>query len=263
MYPVLFRAGPFTVYSYGFLIAIGAFAGVAYLYYRGRKEVGLTYEQVNNLFLLLFAAAFIGGKLLLFFEGPSYYLRNPGKLVTGSGFVFYGSFLLAVPAMLWFFRKNKLPVYPMLDIMAGVTCLVHAFGRLGCFMAGCCYGKPTTLFLGVTFTNPSCQARPLNTPLFPTQLAEALYIAGVFVVLQLMLRHRTFYGQLFLIYLVLYAGGRFALEYFRGDAGRGFIIDGYLSHAQLIAMLFAAAALYLYPRWKKRNAITSIKRPRV
>ncbi len=256
MHPVLFKAGPITVYAYGFFIALGAVAGVAYLYWRGKKEVNLTYEQVNNLFLLIFATAFVGGKLLLFFESPSYYTQNPGKLIAGSGFVFYGSFLLAVPAMLWFFNKTKLPVYPMLDIMAGVTCLVHMFGRVGCFMAGCCYGKPTDLFFGVTFTDPACQARPLGTPLFPSQLAEALYIGMVFIVLQLLLKSRTFYGQLFLVYLMLYAFGRFILEYFRGDSGRGFIIEDYLSHSQLISLLLAGAALYFYPVWKKRNAIS-------
>ncbi len=255
MHPVLFKAGPITVYSYGFFIALGSIAGVAYLYWRGKKETNLTYEQVNNLFLLLFAAAFTGGKLLLFFESPAYYAQNPGKLVTGSGFVFYGSFLLAVPAMLWFFRKNKLPVYLMLDIMAGVTCLVHMFGRIGCFMAGCCYGKPTTLFFGVSFTDPACQARPLHIPLFPAQLAEALYIGMVFIALQLLLKRRTFYGQLFLVYLILYAFGRFILEYFRGDSGRGFIITDYLTHSQFISLLLAGTAFYFYPRWKRRHAI--------
>lgn len=260
MHPVLFKAGPFTIYSYGFFIAIGALCGVTYLYWRGKKEASLTYDQVNNLFLMLFAAAFIGGKLFLFFESPSYYLHHPAKLITGSGFVFYGSFLLAVPAMLWFFRKNKLPVYAMLDIMAGVTCLVHMFGRIGCFMAGCCYGKPTTLFFGVVFTDTACQAQPLNTPLFPTQLVEAAYIGMVFIALQVVSRRRLFYGQLFLLYLLLYATGRFLLEYFRGDTGRGFIIEGYLSHAQFIAILLAAVALYLYPKWKKRNTIKAKKR---
>ncbi len=255
MHPVLFDFGSFRIYTYGFMIAVGVVCGIAYLVVQGRREVNLTFDQVNNLFLLLFTAAFVGGKVFLFFEDPSRYAHNVKQLFTGSGFVFYGSFLFAVPTMLWYFRKNNLPVYPMLDIMAVVTCLVHMFGRVGCFMAGCCYGKPTTAFFGVTFTNPACQARPLNTPLYPTQLMEAGYILVVIMVLLYVRRHRTFYGQLFLLYLALYAGGRFLLEYFRGDATRGFIIDGYLSNSQFIALIILSATLWVYRKWRVTNRL--------
>ncbi len=257
MHPVLFRAGEVTLYSYGFFIALGALAGVAWLYYMGRKEAGITLEQTNNLFLLLFVAAFAGGKLFLFFERPAWYLQYPDKLLGGSGFVFYGSLLLAIPAMLWFFKKNKLPSYRMLDVMAGVTCLVHMFGRIGCFMAGCCYGRPSAGLFAVTFTHPACQARPLHTPLFPSQLAEAAYIGLVFLLLLVIYKKRSFYGQVFLVYLVLYATGRFVLEYFRGDASRGFVWDGYLSNAQLISLVLIVAVLYLYPKWKSKNAVNN------
>src|SRR5262245_58984475 len=135
MHPVLFEIGGLKVYSYGFLIALGAMAGIAYLAIRGKKELGLTFDQANSLFLYIFLAALIGGKVFLFFEDPSEYLEHPKKLFTGKGFVFYGAFLVAIPTMFWFFRKNKLPTYAMLDIMAITTCLVHMFGRLGCFMA--------------------------------------------------------------------------------------------------------------------------------
>src|SRR5690606_7237543 len=104
-HPILFKLGSITIYSYGFLIAVGVVCGVAYLAIRGKKEVGLTFDQANNLFLLIFIAALVGGKVFLFFENPSSYLENPRRLFTGSGFVFYGSFLFAVPTMLWFFKK--------------------------------------------------------------------------------------------------------------------------------------------------------------
>src|SRR5688572_25692002 len=113
MYPVLFEIGSLKVYSYGFMIALGAIAGVTYMAIRGKKEVGLTFDQVNSLFLFIFIAAFVGGKVFLFFEDASYYLDQPRKLLTGRGFVFYGSFLFAVPTMLWFFKRNKLPTYAM------------------------------------------------------------------------------------------------------------------------------------------------------
>lgn len=256
MHPVLFKIGSITIYSYGFLIALGVVFGVAYLAFRGKKEVALAFDQANNLFLLIFIAALVGGKLFLLFENTSLYLNNPKRLLTGSGFVFYGSFLFAVPTMLWYFRMNKLPVYQMLDIMAIVTCLVHMFGRVGCFMAGCCYGKPTDSIFGVVFTDPACQANPLNTPLFPTQLMEAGFILVVMLFLLYQRERKQFQGQLFLLYLMLYAGGRFVLEYFRGDAVRGFIIEDFLSNAQFVAVIIIAITFYFYRSWSIRNRIT-------
>jgi phosphatidylglycerol:prolipoprotein diacylglycerol transferase len=248
MHPILFTSGPVTVYSYGFMIAIGIVAGMTYLMITGRKEVGLTFDQANMLFLLIFVAAVVGGKLFLFFEDPSRYLNHPRELVTGRGFVFYGSFLLAVPAMLWFFRRNRLPPYQMLDIMAITTCLVHMFGRVGCFLAGCCFGVPTESWIGVVFTDPVCYAEPLNTPLVPVQLLESVYILLVMLLLLRMKKRTRFYGQLFLAYLLLYALGRFALEFFRGDSARGFVLEGIISHSQLIALCIAGVVALIYHR---------------
>jgi phosphatidylglycerol:prolipoprotein diacylglycerol transferase len=253
MHPVLFDVGGITVYSYGFLIALGAIAGVAYMAREGKKEVGLTFDQANTLFLFIFVAAFAGGKIFLFFEDVPFYIDHPKRLLTGRGFVFYGSFLFAIPVMLYFFRMNKLPAYPMLDVMAITTCLVHAFGRLGCFMAGCCYGIPTTSALGVTFTHEACFAEPLGTPLHPTQLYEAGYIVAVMIVLLFLRDRRKFKGQLFLLYLMLYAVGRFVIEYFRGDLQRGFIVENIISHSQLIAILVFLCVLFIYVK-KYRQA---------
>lgn len=253
MHPVLFEVGGLTVYGYGFMIVLGVIGGVAYLFVQGKKDVGLTFDQTNTLFLLIFIAAFVGGKFFLLLENPAQYLSEPKRLLTGRGFVFYGSFLFAVPVMLWFFRKHKLNTYKMLDVMAVVTCIVHMFGRLGCFMAGCCYGKPSTGPLGITFTHEACQA-PLHTPLVPTQLLEAGYIFLVMVTLLIIKsRFQKFYGQLFLLYLMLYAVGRSVLEIFRGDVARGFIVNGYLSHSQFIALVVVAVAVVVYVRWSKKN----------
>lgn len=251
MHPILFEAGSVAVYSYGFMIALGIVAGMAWLVVEGRREAGLTFDQANALFLYIFLAAVIGGKLFLLFEDPARYIYNPQHLLTGRGFVFYGSFLLAVPTMLWFFRKRNLPSYRMLDVMAITTCLVHMFGRAGCFLAGCCYGKPTTSAWGVTFTDPDSYAEPLHTPLFPTQLSEAVYIGLVIGLLLLVKSQRRFYGQLFFTYLILYAVGRFVLEYYRGDAARGFVVEDYVSHSQFIALIVVGVVTWFYFRlWK-------------
>ena len=119
----------------------------------------------------------------------------------------------------------------MLDVMAVVTCIVHGFGRIGCFMAGCCYGKPTESIFGVTFTNPACQAEPLFTALHPTQLYEASLIFVLMTGLIILKSNKKFDGQLFLLYLIIYAFGRGVLELFRGDIQRGFIIGDVVSNS--------------------------------
>ena len=100
MHPILFEIAGITVYSYGFMIAVGVVAAVAYMAIQGKKDVGLTFDQANSLFLIIFISAFVGGKVFLVFENPSYYSGNLSRLLAGSGFVFYGSFLFAVPSML-------------------------------------------------------------------------------------------------------------------------------------------------------------------
>lgn len=141
----------------------------------------------------------------------------------------------------------------MLDVMAVVTCIVHGFGRIGCFMAGCCYGKPTTSMLGVIFIEPTCQAEPLNTPLHPTQLYEAGFIFIILTILLVFKNRRQFEGQFFLIYLMAYATGRGVLELFRGDLERGFVFNDILSNSQFISLIIISIALYFYVKLK-RNA---------
>ncbi|KXK24020.1 MAG: prolipoprotein diacylglyceryl transferase [Bacteroidetes bacterium OLB12] len=256
MHPVLFKLGSITIYTYGFCIAMGALLGFLYMYRQGKKQYGITFDQSNNLFILLVVAGVVGGKLFMIFEDPSLYLSQPKKLFSGSGFVFYGSLLTTIPVMLWYFKKIKVPVLGMLDVMAAVTCIVHGFGRIGCFMAGCCYGLPTDGFLSVVFTSPVCQAEPLNTPLYPTQLFEATFIFSLLILLFVLKKKKQFDGQLFLIYLMVYAAGRAILELFRGDTERGFLINKVLSNSQFISILVISVALYFYLRLNRNKKIT-------
>lgn len=209
---------------------------------------------------MLVVGGVVGGKLFLIFEEPSLYLTNPKKLLSGSGFVFYGSLLLAIPIMLWYFRKIKIPVLGMLDVMAVVTCIVHGCGRIGCFMAGCCYGKPTDSFFGVTFINPVCQAEPLNTALHPTQLYEAVLIFSLMTGLIILKSKKKFDGQIFLIYLITYAFGRGVLELFRGDIQRGFIVENVLSNSQFISLIVISVAIFFYIRLKRKSNLHTLKK---
>ncbi len=256
MHPVLFEFDLFgldlTIYSYGFMIVVGAITAGYYMYRQANKQFNASFDTINSLFLLLLAAGFVGGKAFLFFEQPAFYLENPGQLLKGRGFVFYGSLVFCIVSMLLFFRAKKLPVRPMLDIMAVVTCIVHFFGRIGCFLAGCCYGVESHGPLAVIFNDPMCLARPLNTPLHPTQLYSAGMILLILVILLLLKPRKKFDGQLFLLYLMLYAIGRSIVEIFRGDEIRGYIIPDILSHSQGISLIIFVIAAYFYRLWRNK-----------
>lgn len=248
-----------TIYSYGFFIACGAIAGFAYTAYLAKKQLGVKVETIQMFVVLIIIASVIGGKFFIIFENPKLYLSEPSRLINGfnTGFVFYGSLLFAIPTMLLFFKWHKLPVLPMLDIMAGTTCIVHGFGRIGCFMAGCCYGTEHDGLFSVTFTDPTCAAEPLNTALYPTQLYSSIAIFSILAIILFVGRRKQFDGQLFMLYLMLYAIARSVLEIFRGDLERGFLIDNILSNSQFISILIFLGGLIVYIRLYKKSKLVS------
>lgn len=257
MKPVLFEIGNFTVHAYGLMIVIGAYMAYLFLSSAAHKQFGADKEKVGNLIFIIAAAAFIGGKLLFYFEDPEHYFANPKNLIKniGGGFVFFGSLLFAIPATIWYFHRQKWPVIPMLDLIAITSLIVHSFGRIGCFLAGCCHGVPTDSAIGVVFTDPLCQAEPLNTPLHPTQLYAALMLGSILLFLTWFRKNKSFHGQVFLLYIMLYSVGRSIIEVFRGDEARGYIIDGILTHSQFISLLVFSAAVITYYFWKKRPSL--------
>ncbi|MEO9475335.1 MAG: prolipoprotein diacylglyceryl transferase [Cyclobacteriaceae bacterium] len=248
MHPELFSIGSLTIHTYGFMIMMGALVGYFYMSTTAKKELGIESEKIQNLAILIIVAAFVGGKLLFYLEDPKHYFSSWDAMARNfrTGFVFYGSLLFAIPTAVWYFRKEKFPLWPMLDRVAITGCIIHAFGRMGCFFAGCCYGKPTDGTLGVTYTDEASQAEPLHTALHPTQLYSVTMILIILVVLIMLKRHGRLQGRLIFVYVTLYAAGRAIIEIFRGDIARGFIIEGWLSHSQFISILVVAAAGIAY-----------------
>lgn len=255
MHPELISIGGLTIHTYGFMIMLGAIAGYFYMSRAVSSDLGIPAEKIQNLAILVILAAFVGGKLFFYLEKPEYYFGSLSNMTSNfrTGFVFYGSLLFVIPVTVWYFRKHKWPVWPMMDRLAITGCIIHAFGRMGCFFAGCCYGKTTDSFLGVTFTDATSQADPLHTALHPTQLYDAFLIVSILVILLMFKRHKRFEGQLFLIYIVLYAVGRGVVEVFRGDVARGFIIEDVLSHSQFISILIICGALWAYLKLKSNQ----------
>lgn len=261
MYPILFRwelpewllnALPFlpetiSPKAYGTLIALGILCAWWYGTREGKK-LGIAKETITDMMVWIMVSAFVGGKFFFYLEDPGYYFSSIDNMTNnfGNGFVFYGSMLFVIPTLWWFFKKKKLPTFKMLDIIAIGGAITHAFGRLGCFMAGCCHGVETESFLGVIFTHPECRADPLGKPLHPTQLYSIAMLLVIITLLLLLKKRQKFDGQLFPVYLMIYAVGRSVIEEFRGDEARGFVFDGPLSHSQFISIFIFFGAIWLY-----------------
>jgi phosphatidylglycerol:prolipoprotein diacylglycerol transferase len=164
--------------------------------------------------------------------------------------VYYGGLLLALGSAAWFIAKKHLPVWTVADLAAPGIALGQAIGRLGCLSAGCCYGKPTHVPWGTTFTDPYAYDNvgvPLNVPLHPTQIYESVGTLALFLFLMWRLSRKHIAGQILMEYLILYSVLRFVIEFFRGD-DRGFVLYGLLSTSQFIAILIVlgSAAVYYF-----------------
>jgi len=248
MYPKLLDVGPVTIHTYGLLLALAFIAGI-WLAARNARRQGLDPDAIWNLGLIIIFSALVGAKILLFLSDFSYYSQNPREIFSLSTLrsfgVYYGGLLLALAGSAWYMRRIGLPGWQTADLCAPGIALGQAIGRLGCLSAGCCYGRPTQLPWGITFTNRYAFDNvgvPLNTPLHPTQLYESLAAAALFGYLAWRLPRRSYTGQIILEYLVGYAILRFVIEFYRDDE-RGFLFHNLLSTSQFIGILLAGAAI--------------------
>jgi phosphatidylglycerol---prolipoprotein diacylglyceryl transferase len=247
MYPRLFEAGPITVYTYGVLLAAAYLLGLQLARVRAKAR-GLDANRVLDLGIYIIIAALIGAKLLLLITDFRTFSSNPRELLTlaRSGGVFYGGLILAVTVALVYIRKIGLPLWTTCDVFAPGIAVGHVVGRFGCLFAGCCYGKPTTLPWGITFTDPFAAANvgtPLGVPLHPTQIYEAgaeAIILGILLATER--KGRPYPGRTFWLYMLLYAISRFIIEFFRGDE-RGAV--GMFSTSQFISILLAPLAVVM------------------
>jgi phosphatidylglycerol:prolipoprotein diacylglycerol transferase len=256
MYPRLFEAGPITVYTYGVLLAAAYLLGLQLARVRARAR-GLDANRVLDLGIYIIIAALIGAKLLLLITDFRTFTSNPRELLTlaRSGGVFYGGLILAVVVALVYIRKIGLPLWTTCDVFAPGIAVGHVVGRFGCLFAGCCYGKPTTLPWGITFTDPFAAANvgtPLGVPLHPTQIYEAgaeALILGILLATER--KGRPYPGRTFWLYMLLYAISRFIIEFFRGDE-RGAV--GMFSTSQFISILLAPLAVVMLVYLARRTA---------
>jgi phosphatidylglycerol:prolipoprotein diacylglycerol transferase len=244
VYPILFRLGSLTIYAYGFFVAIGFLLGFFIAVRRGREE-GIPFERIVDLLFCIVLSALLGSRLLFVLTDLDYYRDHPLQIfrVWEGGLVFYGGLILAIVVSIGYLRWNRLPVWKFGDISAISIALGLFFGRIGCFFAGCCYGKETSLPWGMTFTDPNSLAH-LNINLHPTQVYEAIASLALFLFLDWKRKKKAFEGQIFWLFLLLYSVIRFLIEFWRDDP-RGFLFGEALSTSQGIGIFLAIASLFM------------------
>jgi phosphatidylglycerol:prolipoprotein diacylglycerol transferase len=266
MHPVLFdlhlgRFGVFSIGTYGLFYALGFLLALRLAMSYARRE-GLDPARIVDLGIVALLSGFVGAKLLLYLIDFRTYLADPMAMLRNlrSAGVFYGGFGLACLAVYRYVRKHDLPLGKVADLAAPPLALGQAIGRIGCFMAGCCYGKTCDLPWAVTFSDPRAYELTgvtLGVPLHPTQLYHVMADLLILGITVWFMKRRRFAGQVFWIYVLSYALLRFLVEFYRGDSVRGLFFGASLSTSQLIALpaaLAAALVLYLLPRWRGGGA---------
>lgn len=241
MLPRLLQIGSFSLPTYGFLVALGVLIGMTICARLARTQ-GIDEDDAWNLGILMVLCGIVGAKILLVVNDWQHYMRNPHEMFSiemlQSGGVFSGGLLGALIAGFVYMRMHKMPLLKTLDSFSPGLAFGHVFGRLGCFAAGCCYGKPTDWWWGVTFTNPLASAQtgvPLGVHLHPTQLIEGGAELLNSLLLYLLFRRKRFDGQVFGTFLALYGVERFCIEFLRGDPGRGELL-GFMTITQGISL---------------------------
>jgi phosphatidylglycerol:prolipoprotein diacylglycerol transferase len=252
MYPELFRIVNFPVNTYGVFLAIAFLCAILITAKLAARD-GLPRERVYDLCLWMLLAGLVGSKIMMLFTEPEY-RADPLQLISldflRSGGVFYGGLLGAVGAGYLLMKRYKLPWWQTADACAPGIAIGNFFGRQGCFAAGCCWGKPTTLPWGVKFSELGHEITgvPIDTHLHPTQLYESFAMLLVFLFLLWLHKRRSFSGQVVLAYALLYSVIRFSIEFVRDDP-RGNILGlttlTGLSTSQMISLVVGICALVL------------------
>lgn len=263
MYPELFHIGSFPINTYGVFLALAFLCAILIAVKLAARD-GLPQQKIYDLSLWMLLSSLVGSKILMLFTEPEY-RNNPLQLLSldflRSGGVFYGGLIGAVLTGYFLMKRYNLPWWQTADACAPAIAIGNFFGRQGCFAAGCCWGKPTSLPWGVKFSELGHEVTgvPIGVHLHPTQLYESFAMLIVFGFLLWLHKHKRFSGQVILVYALLYSAIRFAIEFVRDDP-RGDIfgittLTG-LSTSQLISLAVGISALVMFVvRRRRANSV--------
>ncbi|MCX7641114.1 MAG: prolipoprotein diacylglyceryl transferase [Elusimicrobiales bacterium] len=252
MKPYLLEIFGFRIPSYGIMIASAYIFGYLYIL-RKSKKFNLDRNIISDLIFYSVVCGFIGAKIFYIITFWGYFGNNFYERLVNifsinnlrSGFIYFGGLIGGLISFIFYIRKNNLDFYSLADIFSPALALAHAIGRVGCFLAGCCHGKPTSFFGGVVFNSPYCDVSPelIGVRIHPSQLYESVGNILIFIFLNSKVS-KVPKGYVFFSYIFLYSIMRFILEFSRGDERGNFIIG--LSQAQLISIV----AIFLILIWK-------------
>ena len=261
MLPYLVEIFGVRVPTYGILVAV-AFLVALSITARLARRAGIDHEKVLNLGIYCAMAGILGAKVAMLLADFDYYRSDPSLIFSlatlQAAGIFYGGLIAALLVAYFYLRRHGLPVLGTADLFAPGIAIGHAIGRLGCFAAGCCWGKECHLPWAVTFTRPEASdltGVPLNTPLHPTQLYEALAEIAIFTFLYRRIARPHQPGSIIGLYLVLYSMVRFAVDFLRRqDQGNPF--GGPFTTAQWISLALIALAAIVWMRARSAPAAT-------
>ncbi len=263
MYPVVFDTDlfgmlsePWSLHTYGLLIAGGFLVGMVLAARQAGRE-GEDPDRIVDLAFYILVFGLIGSRIIFIITKWDDYVRDPVEILMfwRGGLVWYGGFFGAAGYIFYYCRKYRLDFFKLTDLIIPYMALAHAFGRLGCLAAGCCFGKPTDVAWGISFPISSMAHSQQQIDglvgiseaalaIHPTQLYESGAELIMFWILLAVRRNKRFHGQMFLVWMAVYPVLRSIIEMFRGDKERG--IYGWFSTSQWISILVAAAAIGLY-----------------
>jgi phosphatidylglycerol---prolipoprotein diacylglyceryl transferase len=252
--------GGIPVYTYGVLVAAGVLLGLWYARHYAAVHTDIDPERVWNLGIYMVLGGLVVAKLWYVLSNAHYFWRHKNEIFAlatlQSGGTFYGGFIGALAVAAIYANWQRVPALPLLDSFAAGLPLGHAIGRLGCFAAGCCYGKPTFLPWGVTFTSTRAAqlvGTPLNIPLHPTQLYESAAEFFNFFILILLARKQRFRGEIFATFILLYGIERGLIEFDRWDPGRTLFLHGRFSLMQVVSLAMIFVGAWMWRRGSKSS----------
>lgn len=255
MHPYLIQIGSKTIPSYGFFLTLGYLASILVILILSRKQK-LPLVEITSYALFGTVISILGAKIYIWLSDIirnfSVYVQSPKEIlrIPEGGGGFYGGLILGILFSIWYLPKVRLPFWKVADIVGAGTALGYSLSRIGCFMAGCCYGRPSSLPWAVSFP-------PLSEPVHPTQLYDSGLNFMNFLALLTVLNRKKFDGQVISLDIIINSGIRFFVEFYRGDAGRGYVFQGKSAYAslsipQLICLIGVATGISLYLIHKKR-----------
>lgn len=255
MYNDILTIGPITIHGYGLMIGLGVIAALLLGDYRAKK-FGLNGDHIYGMTFSAVILGFVSARILFIITEWENFLQNPMQYLAGAGFVVYGGIIGGALTIYGFCKIKKIDMLSYLDLMIPSVALAQGLGRVGCFLAGCCYGKETDSWLGVVFTHSDFA--PNGVKLLPTQLFMAGGDLIIMAVLLWYASRRPVRGRTSMLYLILYSIGRFMIEFLRND-DRGTV--GVLSTSQFIAVITLIAGILgffaVMPKLKQKGNVKS------